>query len=267
LDRKPQALSGGQRQRVALGRAIVRQPRVFLFDEPLSNLDAKMRLQMRAELIQLHRRLGATMIYVTHDQAEAMTMGDRIAVMNEGEILQVDEPMSIYRKPANQFVAGFMGSPPMNFIPGHLDRVRETWVFRASQITDSSPAEPWFIEMPAVEPDGLEEWAGRELMAGLRPEELRVSRSSNDRRSKTKGHGRLELVETLGAEAYLHLNVSGHRLVARIMEPGGLRVDDLIEVQWDESKMHFFEPNSGRRITQSSAAATDPNERGNHEGH
>src|SRR5205085_5555821 len=129
LERKPKALSGGQRQRVAVGRAIVRQPKVFLFDEPLSNLDAKMRVQMRAEITKLHQRLQATMIYVTHDQVEAMTMGDRIVVMNRGVVQQTDTPLALYNQPANLFVAGFLGSPPMNFVNGTLELVGETLIF------------------------------------------------------------------------------------------------------------------------------------------
>ena len=169
LDRKPKALSGGQRQRVAVGRAIVRQPKVFLFDEPLSNLDAKMRVQMRTEITKLHQRLQATMIYVTHDQVEAMTMGDRIVVMNEGVVQQNDAPLTLYNEPVNLFVAGFLGSPPMNFISGTLKQDGEK--IRFSEIEGGTID----VAFPATERPAAREFIGKEMILGIRPEDLEVA--------------------------------------------------------------------------------------------
>ena len=248
LDRKPSALSGGQRQRVALGRAIVRQPKVFLFDEPLSNLDAKMRLEMRAELIRLHRHLHATMIYVTHDQAEAMTMGDRIAVMKDGEVRQVDEPMSIYRRPAHQFVAGFMGSPPMNFATGRLERAAGDELLFHPISHGGDEATAWPLARRVSECPALGEWLGRSVVLGIRPEDVNVGAAPTAGSRGTRAQVELELVETLGAEAYLHLRASGQSLVARTLEPAGFRVKDKLAIDWDDARLHFFDPKSGRRI-------------------
>src|SRR3954454_23623666 len=169
LDRKPKALSGGQRQRVAVGRAIVRQPKVFLFDEPLSNLDAKMRVQMRTEITKLHQRLQATMIYVTHDQIEAMTMGDRIVVMNNGKVQQTDTPLKLYNEPNNLFVAGFLGSPPMNFINGTLKQEHDSLVFRE---TEEGTVE---IHLPAAERASARDFVGKPMVLGFRPEDVAVA--------------------------------------------------------------------------------------------
>jgi multiple sugar transport system ATP-binding protein len=248
LDRKPQALSGGQRQRVALGRAIVRQPKVFLFDEPLSNLDAKMRLQMRAELIQLHRRLGATMIYVTHDQAEAMTMGDRIAVMKDGEVQQADQPMSIYRRPANRFVAGFLGSPPMNFLSGCLDVDADRLVFQASEDGGAFATSRWPCGGLDRIAGAAKEWLGRKIVMGLRPEDIRVNPAPTDGDPSGRCLAQLNLAETLGAESYLHLTASGQPLVARVMEWRNGDGDNALELDWEDGRIHFFDPDSGRRV-------------------
>src|SRR6187401_2260668 len=169
LERKPKALSGGQRQRVAVGRAIVRQPKVFLFDEPLSNLDAKMRVQMRTELTKLHQRLQATMIYVTHDQIEAMTMGDRIVVMNDGLVQQNDAPLVLYNEPVNLFVAGFLGSPPMNFISGTLKQ--ESDKIRFTEIEGGTID----LRIPAADRPAARQFAGQNVILGIRPEDLEVA--------------------------------------------------------------------------------------------
>src|SRR4051812_4391143 len=169
LERKPKALSGGQRQRVAVGRAIVRQPKVFLFDEPLSNLDAKMRVQMRAEITKLHQRLQATMIYVTHDQIEAMTMGDRIVVMNNGVVQQIDTPLALYNKPANLFVAGFLGSPPMNFINGRLKQDGDAIVF--TEIEQGTIE----LRLPAHQRSAAREFLDQPVMFGIRPEDIELA--------------------------------------------------------------------------------------------
>src|SRR4030081_569931 len=170
LDRRPKALSGGQRQRVAVGRAIVRQPKVFLFDEPLSNLDAKMRVQMRTEITKLHQRLQATMIYVTHDQIEAMTMGDRIVVMNNGKVQQIDTPLKLYNEPDNLFVAGFLGSPPMNFINGELKQDRDAIVFKEMQ---GGTIEVRFADRPQAR-----DFFRKPMLLGIRPEDIELAQFS-----------------------------------------------------------------------------------------
>jgi multiple sugar transport system ATP-binding protein len=169
LERKPKALSGGQRQRVAVGRAIVRQPKVFLFDEPLSNLDAKMRVQMRTEITKLHQRLQATMVYVTHDQVEAMTMGDRIVVMNKGVVQQNDTPLTLYNAPVNLFVAGFLGSPPMNIVHGTLKQERDALVFNEMEGGTIQ------VRLPAAERPAAREFIGKPMLLGIRPEDIEVA--------------------------------------------------------------------------------------------
>ena len=203
LQRLPKELSGGQRQRVAVGRAIVRQPQVFLFDEPLSNLDAQMRLQMRGELSRLHHQLRATMVYVTHDQAEAMTLGDRIAVMKEGRLHQVADPITLYRHPANRFVASFMGSPPMNFFNGRIAKDEKLGRVFLQSTTDGTEGFRLAVS------DAFE--VGRPMVLGLRPEHVGIDNVAGTAALQ----GRVELVEMTGAETFLHLNCSGDRCVAR----------------------------------------------------
>jgi multiple sugar transport system ATP-binding protein len=201
LERKPKALSGGQRQRVAVGRAIVRQPKVFLFDEPLSNLDAKMRVQMRTELMKLHQRLQATMIYVTHDQIEAMTMGDRIVVMNDGLVQQNDAPLVLYNEPVNLFVAGFLGSPPMNFISGTLKQEGDK--IRFTEIEGGTID----VRFPAADRPAARQFAGQNVILGIRPEDLEVATFSR-KEGKATGTGFpaiVDLVEPMGAETNLYL--------------------------------------------------------------
>src|SRR5437868_1293309 len=199
LDRKPKALSGGQRQRVAVGRAIVRQPKVFLFDEPLSNLDAKMRVQMRAEITKLHQRLQATMIYVTHDQVEAMTMGDRIVVIHNGMVQQIDTPLALYNEPANLFVAGFLGSPPMNFISGSLSMEAEKLVF--SEIKEGTIQ----VRLPSRNGTNAREFVGKPVLLGIRPEhvELAQFRATDD--STWSFPAMIDMVEPMGPETNLYL--------------------------------------------------------------
>ena len=236
LDRKPRQLSGGERQRIALGRAIVRQPQVFLFDEPLSNLDAKLRLQMRREIAALHRRLGATMIYVTHDQVEAMTLGDRIVVLDRGRVQQIAPPLELYDRPRNIFVAGFIGSPAMNLVPGTVAREGERPVaFRVRGTeTNVTLAPGWNASLQAH--------AGREVLMGIRPEDLRLAGS---------GAGipaTVELAEPLGSELLLHVRTAGAELTARL--PAGVppASGSPVHLAVDPARMHFFDPATGLAI-------------------
>jgi multiple sugar transport system ATP-binding protein len=256
LDRKPKALSGGQRQRVAVGRAIVRQPKVFLFDEPLSNLDAKMRVQMRTEITKLHQRLQATMIYVTHDQVEAMTMGDRIVVMNDGVVQQNDAPLKLYREPVNLFVAGFLGSPPMNFVTGTLKAAGENLRF--------SEAEGGTIEIafPAAERPAARDFVGRQIILGIRPEDLEVAnfeRKEGRRKLADNAFPAIvDIVEPMGAETNLYLQTGAHTLVCRSQNAfdhreAGHRFQFEINLQ----KAHFFDPVSTERIASASSSKSD----------
>ncbi len=215
LERKPKALSGGQRQRVALGRAIVRQPKVFLFDEPLSNLDAKMRVQMRAEITKLHQKLQATMIYVTHDQVEAMTMGDRIVVMQGGRVQQIDQPLQLYNEPVNTFVAGFIGSPPMNFLQGRLEQQDGRCFFQEG---DGGKTR---IDVSGLDNDEgvLAQNAGKAVTFGVRPEDI-LQEPDDARETPVCFRARVELAEPLGAETNLYLQTGRHSLVCR--GPGSL---------------------------------------------
>lgn len=243
LDRKPRALSGGQRQRVAVGRAIVRHPAVFLFDEPLSNLDAKLRVQMRAELGKLHARLGTTMIYVTHDQVEAMTMGDRIVVMLAGAVQQVATPTELYRRPANRFVAGFIGSPPMNFIDGALYPDNGRLVFRAGEGAVALHVDP-------AHHAALEGLAGRPVTLGIRPEDL----TENPSQQPITGSsllGEVEVVEPMGPETVVYLNVAGNPLAARIHSDNLPQINSRHIVNAVMSKAYYFDADTGRNLVSS----------------
>lgn len=237
LDRKPKALSGGQRQRVALGRAIVRNPKVFLFDEPLSNLDAKLRVQTRTEISRLHRKLGATMIYVTHDQVEAMTMADRIVVMNRGVIQQVDTPLNLYNKPANKFVAGFIGSPAMNFIQGSLYQ-NGTLCFRDKAGLLDMP-------LPAKVADKLKSYIGKDITMGIRPEDIHTAREAEQMPSASRAKLHLDVVEPMGNEVFLYFQMPAAQetshLVARIDARQPLELHDDFECAIDTEKAHFFD--------------------------
>ncbi len=243
LERKPKALSGGQRQRVALGRAIVRQPKVFLFDEPLSNLDAKMRVQMRTEITKLHQRLQATMIYVTHDQIEAMTMGDRIAVMDHGVVQQIDTPLSLYNEPANLFVAGFLGSPPMNFLEGTLKREREELIFQESEGGTIQ------ARFSANERPGASGLVGKPVVFGIRPEDIEIVQSqaqTDTGRSTFKAV--IDIVEPMGAETNLYLQTGAHTLVCRspnLMDHA--KAGHRMTFSMDPGKAHLFDPETTLR--------------------
>ena len=239
LERKPAALSGGQRQRVALGRALVRQPQVFLLDEPLSNLDARLRAAMRVEIARLHRSLGATMVYVTHDQVEAMTLGQRIVVLDGGRIQQVDTPMALYERPANLFVATFLGSPAMNVIPGRIDAVDGMSVLLAGG--------GLCLPLPGLRVP--EAWRGRELVAGLRPEHLLRADGPGDADGPSAGafEAVVEVVEPVGSEVFVNLRLGDHALVARL-PPGQLpRVGDTLPMRVAVQALHFFDPGEGGR--------------------
>ena len=232
LDRKPRELSGGERQRVAVGRAIVRKPLVFLFDEPLSNLDAKMRVQMRTEIRKLHLRLQSTMIYVTHDQTEAMTMGDRIVVMNKSVIQQVADPLTIYDHPANKFVASFIGSPPMNFLPGRIIR-SDGGIF----FTDGAMRLRVVDEMAAR----LSAYEQKPVIFGIRPEDLYDKLFITDVPKDCIMTSSVELVEPLGAEVYLHLRAGQHAMIARVGPHDRPEVSQDIDLVFDMGKAHFFD--------------------------
>ncbi len=231
LDRKPRALSGGQRQRVAVGRAIVRKPQVFLFDEPLSNLDAKLRVQMRTELKKLHERLRATIIYVTHDQVEAMTMGDRIVIMKDGSVQQVGEPLTVYEKPANLFVAGFIGSPAMNFLSVELADGAGGIVLRG----------PGFkLPAPPEHAARLEPYRGHRLTLGIRPEDLRPAAPTDP--PETVIDAPISVVEPLGSEQYLELDLGGTAVIARLDPHVRVRAHDRIRLTPAPGKIHLFDP-------------------------
>lgn len=238
LDRKPRQLSGGQRQRVALGRAIVRQPQVFLFDEPLSNLDAKLRVQTRTEIARLHQRLGTTMVYVTHDQTEAMTLGQRIVVMNEGQIQQVDSPMNLYRRPANRFVASFIGSPAMNFFTGTI----EAGVFQSGEFV--LPLE-----------SGTKSWKQQptgDVVLGVRPEDFTpVEASGSSPATTDRGtlKATIEVVEPMGHETVIYFPWNGEQVVARLSAGVTARVGDQIQLGVQPNAWHLFSVKDGSRLT------------------
>ena len=242
LDRKPKALSGGQKQRVALGRAIVRNPKVFLLDEPLSNLDAKLRASMRTELTKLHQSVGTTFIYVTHDQVEAMTMATRIVVMKDGLIQQVDTPQNLYDYPVNIFVAGFIGTPQMNFINGKLEKKGEDVYFNFEDLSIKLPAEK------ANNPD-LKDYIGQEVVAGLRPEAIHDEPSQLANNPDSQLDAYVDVTELMGAEIYLYLNVGEEtRLIARVSSRSTSRAGDTIKVAFDMSRLHIFDKDTERCI-------------------
>ncbi len=239
LHRKPKELSGGQRQRVAVGRAIVRKPKAFLFDEPLSNLDAKMRVQMRTEISKLHTRLSSTMIYVTHDQVEAMTMGDRIVVMKDGLIQQVAPPLKLYDQPANQFVAGFIGSPPMNFFNGSIVSKGDGLWFDEGGFS---------IRVGTDQESKLAPYAGKPIVFGIRPEDiadvLYVTNPNPDHQMTAK----IEVLEPMGSEIYLYLTTGKHTFIARVGASENADVNQDLNLVFDMKKSHFFDHDSGETI-------------------
>jgi len=274
LDRKPRQLSGGQRQRVAMGRAIIREPQAFLMDEPLSNLDAKLRTQMRAEISLLHKELGATTLYVTHDQVEAMTLGQRVTVMRKGALQQVATPQDLYDRPVNLFVAGFIGSPPMNFVQGELARTGDDLEVKVGEQR---------LGVDEVErrlAEGLQDWAGRRLIVGIRPEHLEDAALDPDSRAGRRLHGRVRLRELLGSETIVHFQIDAApavspelvelaeevdetslldtlddqrrirrtALVGRFSVESRVREDEDAQVAVRPRALRFFDPDSGRRI-------------------
>ena len=251
LDRKPKALSGGQRQRVALGRAIVREPKVFLLDEPLSNLDAKLRAQMRTELSKMHRKLGTTFIYVTHDQTEAMTMGDRIVVMSDGLIQQVDTPQHLYDMPCNMFVAGFLGSPQMNFIDSKLIKKGDQFFVEfGTEDTKTTRGKKYQIPLPASKnEDGrLEEYVDKEIIMGIRPEDVHDEPRYIEQFSDCLIKADVEVTELMGAETYLYLNVVGFSYTARVEPTSTARPGDNIDVVLENTKIHLFDKETEKTI-------------------
>jgi multiple sugar transport system ATP-binding protein len=274
LDRKPSQLSGGQRQRVAMGRAIVRDPSAFLMDEPLSNLDAKLRVQMRTEVSRIQQRLGTTTVYVTHDQTEALTLGDRVAVMRSGQLQQVGSPMELYNNPLNLFVAGFIGSPAMNFMP-------------ATVRGDSVELPIGTVRLPSELASKIGHADGRQLLAGIRPENFEDAALVGDARDRGNTfQAHIEVLESLGSELYAHFSVTSDqqiesaelrelaedagggevpmageegRIVARLDAASGVRVGQPAELWVDASRIHLFDPEDGRSLTttQKGPAATD----------
>ena len=251
LDRKPKAMSGGQRQRVALGRAIVRSPKVFLLDEPLSNLDAKLRAQMRTEISKLHKKLGTTFIYVTHDQTEAMTMGDRIVVMKDGFIQQVDTPQNLYEAPCNKFVAGFLGSPQMNFIDAVLKKNESNQyvVEFGSEDTKNSRGTKYEIIVPESKstPD-LERYVDREVTLGIRPESVHDEEMYLSNASTGIIDCNVEITEMMGAETFLYLECENIPITARVSPRTTARPGDQIKVALDPNKIHLFDKETEKTI-------------------
>ncbi|MDP0499868.1 MAG: sn-glycerol-3-phosphate ABC transporter ATP-binding protein UgpC [Verrucomicrobiota bacterium JB022] len=244
LERKPKALSGGQRQRVAVGRAIVRKPKVFLFDEPLSNLDAKMRASTRTELSRLHDRLGVTMIYVTHDQIEAMTMGDRICVMNAGEIMQVADPLTLYNQPANLFVAGFIGSPPMNLIAGTLQRDAQGSLF----VEDGAEGAGIQVRLDDRVAGTAKVTQGQKVVLGIRPEDVLESEKAPADASNPCMF-KVDVSEPMGSETYLYLNTASTQIIARIPPTDRFEPGQIASMCFDLSKAHLFDAETEERMS------------------
>jgi len=242
LDRKPKALSGGQRQRVAMGRAIVRNPKVFLMDEPLSNLDAKLRGQMRIEISKLHQRLGTTIIYVTHDQTEAMTLGTRIVVMNAGVVQQVDTPRKLYDEPCNLFVAGFIGSPQMNFLDAKCE------VNGDKVLLNVGPAK---IELPPAKAKKLIDggYAGKTVVLGIRPEDVHDEQMFIEASPNTVIEAKIRVYEMLGAEVFLYFDYEGSSMTARVDPRTTARTGDTVKFALDAEKIHIFDKETQVTIT------------------
>jgi multiple sugar transport system ATP-binding protein len=242
LGRKPRELSGGQRQRVALGRAIVRKPKVFLMDEPLSNLDAKLRVQTRAELIRLHREVGITTIYVTHDQVEAMTMGDRIAVLNDGRAQQVDSPLELFSHPANLFVAGFIGSPAMNFMSATLES-RDGGIY--------VNAEPLLLRLTEDQAASVKQYSGRKVIFGVRPDDI-YDRTLNPPVAPSDGNTStvtVDVTEPMGSAVFVYLTAGAHSLIADLDAETKAKDRQPLEVVFDMAKTHLFDPDTEIALT------------------
>jgi len=240
LDRRPHQLSGGQRQRVAVGRAIVREPRVFLFDEPLSNLDARLRVEMRAELARLHRELGRTMLYVTHDQVEAMTLGQRIVVLNQGRVQQIGTPLDVYHRPANRFVAGFIGNPPMNFIEGRVERLDGLRFV----------GEGGHVRVPLVEAEWPDVRPGQPVTLGVRPEAVIQTTPEH-----AIMQGPVETVEVLGAVAHLYVRVGQTTVVAQVDAARRPAPEQTAYLRIDPARVHLFDAETGRALSRAEAVS------------
>lgn len=239
LKRKPKELSGGERQRVAVGRAIVRKPKVFLFDEPLSNLDAKLRIQMRKEIHKLHNRLQSTMIYVTHDQVEALTLGDRIVVMKSGSIQQISDPVNLYEHPTNRFVAGFIGSPPMNFLKGRIVPDGEDYYFQDKGIK---------LRLLPQSYSKIKRYKDKDVTLGIRPEDIYDKIFAQDARPEFTITATVDVVEPMGSEIYLYLNAGRNNFVARVSNQDTASVNQDLQVVFDMSKAHFFDPETDEAV-------------------
>jgi multiple sugar transport system ATP-binding protein len=236
LDRKPKALSGGQRQRVAMGRAIVRDPKVFLFDEPLSNLDAKLRVQMRTEIKKVHQTVRTTTVYVTHDQIEAMTLADRVVVMNHGKIEQVGPPQELYHHPRTRFVAGFIGSPAMNFIPARLEEAGGGLAVRVANGT--------VLPVPPSRAERYRPHVGRDLLFGIRPEHLTEPHPNEHRANIARFEAAPEVVEPMGMETLLHFWIEGHEVCARFDPAVEVAPGRSAAMAVDMDQMHLIDPQS-----------------------
>ena len=245
LERKPKELSGGQRQRVAVGRAIVRKPKAFLFDEPLSNLDAKMRVQMRTEISKLHTRLAATMIYVTHDQVEAMTMGDRITVMDGGKIQQVAAPLEIYNSPENIFVAGFIGSPTMNFFDGTIQQKDGKLAFVEKGVQGGAG---FSVRVDSDHSPKLQAYVGRAVKFGIRPEDVHDKLYTGSADPSTVVQSTVEVVEPMGAEIYLYMNTGSHSYIARVSVAQKADVNHKLDLIFNTKRAHYFDVTTEKTI-------------------
>jgi len=239
LNRKPRQLSGGQRQRVAVGRAIVREPKVFLFDEPLSNLDAKLRVQMRAEISKLHQQLQTTFIYVTHDQVEAMTMASRIAVINRGILQQIDSPQNLYDMPNNVFVAGFMGSPAMNFFPAKLQKSNGKLLVDAGDFT---------VAIPSNRAKPFEAYANKSIIFGIRPENIHDAEFIPSNIHAEKVEAKVDVTELMGNEIYLYLVTGKNTFVGRVDPRSKMRMGDKAMVAFDMDTFHIFDAETEKAI-------------------
>jgi multiple sugar transport system ATP-binding protein len=237
LRQKPKALSGGQRQRVAVGRTLVREPAVFLFDEPLSNLDAKLRVHMRGEIIRLQKSLATTMVYVTHDQVEAMTMGDRICVLDAGRIMQVDTPLALYERPANRFVATFVGSPAMNILRGRLAKQNETYRFVAGGMT---------LTLPAGKGANVQSYTNHDIELGIRPEH--ILDGCTDTRADNVVRGTVLLIELMGNEIIVHVDVAGQTVIGRLDAHAPVALGGEHDFILDMRYSHFFDLESGKNV-------------------
>lgn len=248
LSRRPAALSGGQRQRVALGRAMVRRPKVFLLDEPLSNLDPQTRVELRREIARLHREMGITMVYVTHDHEEALTLGDRVAVLRAGCLQQVASPREIYERPANRFVAGFIGSPPMNFLLGKLARVGARIEFYEAGPNLLGGGDGIPLCLPEVWEARLRSRAGEEIVLGIRPEHLALAGTAAFGGIRVSLQGRVQFVQDLGSHSLIQVATRGHSLIARLPSASPVRLNGLVSLEVPPEQLRFFHPADGSAL-------------------